>query len=99
VKVRISVPAQADLRAISRWIGNDSPVLAERQVERLKARCASLAEWPERFPVARADPAGEVRRCVEAPWLVYYRVEPKWVMILRILHAARDPEAAGLSDP
>lgn len=83
---------------IVRWIGNQRPRTAEREAAHLLSRCKSLSEWPERHPVYLNAANGAVRRCVEKPWLIFYRLEADRIMVLRILHAARDPEAAGLGE-
>ena len=50
----------------------------------------AIQEFPEMF--ARVH--GEVRRAVVSrfPYAVFYRVEPKRVVVLAVLHMARDPE-------
>lgn len=48
----------------------------------------------ERFPDIFARVHGEVRRAVVSrfPFAVFYRVEAKRVVVLTVLHTARDPK-------
>jgi plasmid stabilization system protein ParE len=47
----------------------------------------------ERYPEMFARVHGEVRRAILSrfPYAVFYRVEPKRVVVLAVLHTARDP--------
>ncbi len=48
----------------------------------------------EEFPEMFARVHGEVRRAMVArfPYAVFYRLEPKHVVVLAVLHTARDPK-------
>lgn len=50
----------------------------------------AIERYPEIFPAIH----GEVRRAIVSrfPYAVFYRVEPKRVVVLRVLHTARDPK-------
>ena len=92
MKVVITEPALADLREIGDWIALDNPMRAFELVEELEADCAGLSENPLRFQlVARFESSG-VRRRVHGSCLIFYRVDPTEVTVLRILHGARDYE-------
>ena len=47
----------------------------------------------EQFPEMFARVHGEVRRAMVSrfPYAVFYRIEPKQVVVLTVLHTARDP--------
>jgi len=47
----------------------------------------------ERYPEMFARVHGEVRRAILSrfPYAVFYRVEPKRVVVLAVLHTTRDP--------
>ncbi|MBS0337120.1 MAG: type II toxin-antitoxin system RelE/ParE family toxin [Proteobacteria bacterium] len=49
----------------------------------------------ERYPEMFARVHGEVRRAVVSrfPYAVFYRVESKRVVVLTVLHTARDPKS------
>src|SRR5947208_1469765 len=48
----------------------------------------------EKFPEMFARVHGEIRRAIVSrfPYAVYYRVEPERVVVLAVLHMARDPK-------
>lgn len=49
----------------------------------------------ERYPEMFAKVHGDVRRAIisQFPYAVFYRIEPKRVVVFRVLHTARDPRA------
>ena len=90
VKVRFAPAAQADLRAIRAFIARDNPHRALSFVGELRQRCASLTEFPERFPIAEGFEESSIRRLVHHSYLIFFRVEGTSVVILRVLHGAQD---------
>ena len=62
MKVRITRQAEADLEAIAEWIGRDNPGRALSFIDELLARCHSLAEHPDRFPIYRTLRGRTVRK-------------------------------------
>jgi toxin ParE1/3/4 len=99
MKVRFTQRGLADLSSIGSWIASDSPEAARKVVSRLRNRARSLSEFPERHPVFLSRVGFSIRRCVEGGYLIFSTITDRDVLILRILHAARDPEAAGFSEP
>ena len=85
-----------DLVNQARWIALDNPEAAERFLDTAFKGFEFLARHPEAGPKARLKhPELEgVRFWVLPPpfnrWLVFYRLEPDTVIILRVLHAAQD---------
>ena len=71
----------------------------EDQVEGLGERFLSAAgstfDAIERYPEMFAKVHGDVRRAIVStfPYAVFYRIEPKRVVLFRVLHTARDPRA------
>ena len=88
MKVIVSVAAKADLREIGDFIASDSRKAAARVTKRLLANVRSLARTPERYPAVQAG--RDVRKCVVPPHVIFYRVESTRVVVLRIVHGARD---------
>ncbi len=99
MKVRYTAPAKRDLFEIGAWISADSKRAARAVTGGLAKHCMSLGRWPERYPIFAFRNERSIRRSVSGNYLVFYAVGENEVLILHILHAARDPEAAGLSDP
>lgn len=88
--VQLSAEAERDLEEIGDHIARDNPVRAVTFIRELRDKCLALAEFPERFPlVARFEGQG-VRHRLHGNYLIFYRIEPDRVMVLHILHGARD---------
>lgn len=81
--------ARQDLIDIWRHIGRDNPAAADRQLERIDAHCARLAEQPRMGP-ERADIRPGLRYLVVAPYVILYRTVSAGVEIVRVVHGARD---------
>jgi plasmid stabilization system protein ParE len=61
--------------------------------ERFLAAVDSVFDAIERYPDMFAQVHGEVRRALVSrfPYSVFYRVESRRVVVLAVLHTARDP--------
>jgi toxin ParE1/3/4 len=70
-------------------IAQDNPASADRVIFGLIAAEDRLAEFPELGRV-RDDLRPGVRSWAVGAYLVLYRLEPDGVLIVRILHGARD---------
>jgi toxin ParE1/3/4 len=92
MKVVLTEAARDDLQTISDWIAVGSIALALTFVETLLARCADLAIHPRAYPLIPRYEAYGVRRRPYGDYLIFYRVEDERVLILHILHGARDYE-------
>ena len=88
--VHLSAEAEADLEAIGDFIARDNPVRALAFLHELREICRGLADMPARFPLVPRYAALGVRRRVHGDYLIFYRIEPAKVVILHILHGARD---------
>jgi toxin ParE1/3/4 len=87
--------ANADLDDIWLHMALDSPAAADRLIDRLVARCGSLADYPQLGPV-RPDIAPDARMLTLGDYLILYRVLGANVEIVRVVHGAR--RLAGLFD-
>lgn len=63
--------------------------IADKVTDRLDDAVAILADYPELGP-GRTDLGKGIRFFPVENWIIFYRVEPGWIEIIRILHAARD---------
>ena len=65
--------------------------LGERFLRAVDLTFNAIERYPERFAKVHSD----VRRAITSqfPYSVFYRIEPKHVVVFRILHTARDPRA------
>lgn len=89
VQVVWSPRAIADLIAIRDYIGEDSPIAAQRMAQRLKQAGDLLATHPDR---GRAASRRLRELTVIYPYLIRYRVSAGQVEIVRIKHGAQRPD-------
>jgi len=78
--------ALADLSAIREYIGQFSPLAAQRMALRLRSAAEALSEHPARGRKATATLRELV---VVPPYVIRYHVDDDMVIIVRIRHAAR----------
>ena len=90
-RVVFRVQAETDIETIGDRIARDSQRHAAAWVVDTRARCESLSDFPERWPLQVRD----VRRMVMGEYLVFFRIaDPDIpnrhrVIVLRVLHGAR----------
>jgi len=88
MKVRYTVPAQADLDEIYRYISENNPFAAERIKRQIKIDAELLGDLP--FISRESDyPGIRVRKVRRYPYLIFYSVHDHEVRILRVRHGAR----------
>lgn len=90
MKVRLTQEARAELRHIGDHIATDNPARARSFVHELLTACAALADMPLSHPLVPRYQEQGVRRRVHGNYLIFYRVEATQIVILRVLHGARD---------
>jgi toxin ParE1/3/4 len=81
--------AIADVDDIWLHIALDNPQAAERVVVRIATATDRLVDFPRSGP-ARPELGEDIRSLVVGSHLVLYRVMPDRVLILRVVHGARD---------
>jgi len=92
--IRFTANAAADLTEIAAYtVKTFGPQQEQRYRSGFKALFERLADEPNSAPVFEGAPSG-ARRARFKSHSVYYRSTPSGILVLRILHAARDP--AGL---
>lgn len=89
MKIRRLPQAIRDVDDIWMYIALHDPDAATRLVERLVARVARLADYPESGP-ARPEIGAGARSITVGNYLVLYRVERDSVDIVRIVHGAQE---------
>ena len=79
-----------DLSAGFGYYEGQSKGLGEDFLSAVDASFGAIERYPEMF--ARVH--GEVRRALVSrfPYGIFYRVEPKRIVVLAVLHTARDPK-------
>lgn len=89
LKIRRSAKARADQVAIWSYIAAQNLPAADRQIDRFHDAFLMLAEYPESGRM-RIELEADMRAFPVDQYLVFYRVYPGILAIIRILHAARD---------
>jgi toxin ParE1/3/4 len=83
--------AELDLRGIYDWIaGQADPATAREYTRRIEAKCDTLGDFPHRgTPRDHLEP-GLRTVTFERRVVIVYRTEQHRVLILRLIHTARD---------
>lgn len=89
MKLVIRAAVRADLSDIAAYISRDNPERANSFAGELTARIRTIAERPLTFP-ARDEWGLGLRAALHANYYIIFRVEADRVIVLRILHAARN---------
>jgi plasmid stabilization system protein ParE len=78
-----------DLAGAYQWYEEERAGLGEEFLASVDASFDAI----ERFPEAFRRVHGEVRRAniSRFPYAVFYRIDPRYVLVLAIIHTARDP--------
>ena len=81
--------AQSDLAGTFDWYEEQRSGLGEELLSAVQSTSKSIGRYPEMFASVR----GAVRRAMisKFPFAMFYLVEPKRVVVLRVLHTAHDP--------
>ena len=80
---------QHDLGDAFDWYELQRPLLGEEFLAAVQSTLRAIEQYPELFEVVH----GEVRRAIISrfPFAVFYTVEPRRIVVLRVLHTARNP--------
>lgn len=82
--------AEEEAREAARWYEGEAPGLGAAFLEVLQQILDAAVDNPYRFPVVHRD----VRRALlkRFPYGVFFRIRPKTIKVLGIVHLARDPD-------
>ena len=87
--LRFTRRARRDLDEILDYVVGHDSLAAVRLLARLQSNCRLLARHPRSGRI-RLELGTGVRSFPVKPYVVYYAAEPGRVIVLRILHGARD---------
>ncbi|MEP9378280.1 type II toxin-antitoxin system RelE/ParE family toxin [Aquabacter sp. CN5-332] len=93
MKVVVTAHAAADLESIADHIARQSPGRAESFIGELEGACLSLAGAAQAYPLVPFYEKTGIRRRVFGNYLIFFKLSPEAVEILRVLHGAMDYEA------
>ena len=90
MRVEITAEAEGDLAAIARYIAQDDTRKATEFIRELRSACEGLSDYAERFAlVPRYEQLG-IRHRVCGKYLIFYRIEVGRIVVIHVLHGARD---------
>lgn len=90
MKVLFSAEADADLATIRSFISLGSQRRAESFVREIVEACLAIVDVPLGWPILPRYEQAAFRRKTHRRYLIFYRVQPDHVQIVRVLHGARD---------
>ncbi len=91
--------AVADLEAIGDYLAQFDLARARSFVSELVAKAHGLAEMSQRFPLVSRYAHLGIRRRVYRNYLIFYRAEEARVVVVHVLHGARDYEPLLFREP
>ena len=86
----VSIEARADIEEAVAWFGRISPTLPVRFGIELENIYSSILEHPEMYPVVYKNFRRALLR--RFPYSIFYVVDPPVVLIVGVVHQARDDD-------
>jgi toxin ParE1/3/4 len=93
MKLVITDEARDDLDRIAEWIARDNPRRALTFINEIEEQCRRIPAMPVAYPLLPGRKRSGLRRVVHGNYLIFYRVESRQMVIIHLLHGARDYEA------
>ncbi len=89
--LRFKLSADRDVESAFVWYEEQRPGLGDEFLEEIGAAVTRIAENPHAHQVIR----GRIRRAVvhRFPYLIFFVIDPREVVVLACMHASRDPES------
>jgi len=82
--------AETDIEEIGDYIAKDNSVRAVSFVQEIRARCHEICDAPKVSPIVHEELGIEIRRLVFGRYLIFYTLAEDRVVVLRVLHGARN---------
>ena len=93
LSISITRSAEEDLTQIERWwVREASSAIADRVLGGIEEKITRLADTAP-LGASRPEYGQDVRFVRAKPYVIYYRIAENRVIVLRILHQARDRDA------
>jgi toxin ParE1/3/4 len=90
MRVVIMPAALREIGAVGDYIAADNPLRADSFVAEVYESCFKLANHAERYPLVPRFRGLGIRRRTHGAYLIFYRILPTAVEVLRVVHGARD---------
>jgi toxin ParE1/3/4 len=92
-RISFTVPAQHDLGQILDYIAKDNLDAAVKHRQRLEKRWLTLLDQP-RIGTKRDDIEPNLRSVTEGNYVIFYRIVPDGIQVVRVLRASQDTKRA-----
>ena len=89
IPVRFSKAAERDIEDIADFIALDAPLRALSFIKDIRVLIQKIGHMPTAYP-ARFDLFPNLRACLFHDYIAFFIVQEEEVLVLRILHGARD---------
>ena len=89
MRVRWTDTAVRHLLGIYEHIAQDSPVYAQRMIDRLTRRSEQIATFPLSGRMVPEYEAQDIHEVIEKPYRLIYRVKSDQVDVLAVMHSAQ----------
>lgn len=93
MKLVITDEARDDLARIAEWIARSNQRRALTFIDEIEEHCRRIPATPLAYPLLPGRKRSGLRRVVHGNYLIFYRVDSRQVVVIHVLHAARDYEA------
>jgi plasmid stabilization system protein ParE len=89
--VRFKPSAERDVERAFIWYEEHGPGIGDEFLGEIAAAVTRIVENPRAHQIVR----GRIRRAVvhRFPYLIFYVIDPREVVVLACMHASRDPES------
>lgn len=88
-QVRFTAQAELDLEEIGDYIAADNPSRALAFVQAIREHCKRIAAAPSGYP-AHPELGENLRSCAHGRYRIIFQPRADDVLIVRVLHGARD---------
>lgn len=93
MKIRFAHSAEADLVDLWLVIAEDNPIAADKVLDTIYATATLIGTQPE-MGRARPELADALRSFpTQTPYIIFYLIDADGVIVVRVLHHARDIDA------
>ena len=75
--------------SIYEYISKDSPLYAQRMVDRLTQRSEQIATFPWSGRKVPEYEAENIREVIEGPYRIIYRIKPNQLDVLAVIHSSQ----------
>jgi toxin ParE1/3/4 len=89
VRVHWTHTAIAHLLAIYEHIARDTPIYAQRIVDRLTRRSEQIATFPQSGRIVPEYGVPDIREVIERPYRIIYRIREEQIDVLAVVHSSQ----------